>query len=399
MNKRIKVSASALAAPAFLLAGMLAAWPSTAWADQTTCTPGAGYSNCVEFTYTGADQAFTLPANAIADNVEVKLWAAGGGGDYNPGGLDVGGGGGYAQGVVDLTGDPAVTVIVGQGGDPSCADLNQITGSLVSTYGGGGAAGTYTAGDYWCGGSGGGRSAIQVDLPGNTSVDNEVLTAGGGAAASDGTGNIGEQAGPGGGAAGAAGACSSAGNPSGASNCQAGAGEGATSTGGGAAGASTTSPADYVAPTSGTQFQGGTGGCGHQSDGGSAGECGGGGGGGYFGGGGGNFNTAFFDAPGGGGSGHVDPVVSSGSMVAATGATSAGSSEPQYVAGIGDGTDYSTADGNAPEAGNGLVVLEFNVTTVGTPMANPEIAGLVLGGLLVIGLCVLGGRRYRRSAA
>src|ERR1700722_18330778 len=86
----------------------LASSPNVADAAQTNCTPDAGYSTCTEFTYSGADQTFALPAAADATNVKVKLWGAGGGGDFGPG-VDAGGGGGYTEGVLNLTGNSSVT--------------------------------------------------------------------------------------------------------------------------------------------------------------------------------------------------------------------------------------------------------------------------------------------------
>jgi hypothetical protein len=149
-------------------------------AAQTICTVDAGYGQCAEFTYSGADQTFTLPAGAIASNVLVKAWGAGGGGDNYY--IQNGGGGGYTQGVLDLTGNTTITAIVGQGGYSACNKLNAVSGSLTGTYGGGGPSQNDSAatGGYFCGGAGGGRSAVRVGTGvTNTSASNEVLTAGG----------------------------------------------------------------------------------------------------------------------------------------------------------------------------------------------------------------------------
>lgn len=48
---------------------------ATANAAQVNCTADAGYTNCVRFTYSGADQTFTVPAGAISLNV--RAWGAG----------------------------------------------------------------------------------------------------------------------------------------------------------------------------------------------------------------------------------------------------------------------------------------------------------------------------------
>jgi hypothetical protein len=87
-----------------------AMWAPSASAAQTSCVPDPAYGQCVAFAYTGADQTFALPTDAIASNVLVKVWGAGGGGTnfYT----HSGGGGGYSQGVMDMTGVVTATVIV-----------------------------------------------------------------------------------------------------------------------------------------------------------------------------------------------------------------------------------------------------------------------------------------------
>ncbi|WP_295783199.1 glycine rich domain-containing protein [uncultured Microbacterium sp.] len=368
---------------------------SPASAAQTTCTPDAGYSQCVAFTYSGADQQFTLPVGAIASDVSVKMWGAGGGGTnyYTMNG----GAGGFTRGVIDMSSvaSTPVTVVVGQGGRTACYSNNQATGSQTPTYGGGGASGANpdTTKGYFCGASGGGRSAIRIALPGNTSASNEVMTAGGGGGTNDGTARYSAQAGAGGGTSGATGSCGgllpgSTNEPvttNGVAACNNAAGQGATATAGGAAGQANNYDDNgaqsitgfslrfgaYNIPTAGTQFQGGRSGCAlntppNNQPAGTFNECGGGGGGGYFGGGGGWYNQRIFDGPGGGGSGHVDAVVSSPSLLAGTAFTPPATTEAQYAAGIGVGGgtgNQNVFDGSNQneDGGNGRVVFQFNL--------------------------------------
>jgi hypothetical protein len=352
--------------------------PSRADAAETACTPDTGYTECVMVSYSGSDQTFALPTNAIASQVLVKLWGAGGGGvDYQ---TMNGGSGGFTTGLLDLSANRSVTVVVGGGGQPACSTASENTGSTVATYGGGGPSAVLPppvtdAGDWYCGASGGGRSAVRVGSGiANGSVAGEVLTAGGGGGTSDGTGGVDELGGPGGGLVGAAGTCT------GSSSCPGGVGGGGTQTAGGPAGqmgSATISytpiyynaPANggygYIAATAGSQFQGGTSGDGADS---AAYETGGGGGGGYFGGGGGGLNSNPDDAPGGGGSGHVDPIVTSGTTTASTTYTPNATNALQYVAGVGVGGGTSTSH---LAGGNGLVVFEFNLAPVATAPGAP----------------------------
>src|SRR5690349_20371096 len=55
----------------------LAFLPTQATA-QVAFTPDAGYTTCRAYTYTGADQGFTVPANIAS--IKVKAWGAGAGG-------------------------------------------------------------------------------------------------------------------------------------------------------------------------------------------------------------------------------------------------------------------------------------------------------------------------------
>jgi trimeric autotransporter adhesin len=351
-----------LAGVAALLA--LTATPADpALGAASACAPDPGYVGCALIEYSGAAQTFTLPAGADPAGVLVKLWGAGGGGTTYE--TNEGGGGGYSQGILDLTGAPSVEVIVGQGGLPASVTANQATGSGDATYGGGGASFTPIGPEGFFGASGGGRSAIRVGLTGNSSALNEVLTAGGGGGSSDGTNEISEQAGAGGGMTGVAGTCTRGGPDAPDADillCAQGSGGGGNQTAGGPVGTLDAPGAGQPVATAGSSFQGGVSGC---NDGVTLNietECGGGGGGGYYGGAGGQSNDPNFDAPGGGGSGHADPLVQAALLQAATGDSAAGSSQAQYASGIGTGGNATDQNG-----GNGQVVIEWVAQPPHTP--------------------------------
>ena len=126
------------------------------------------------------------------------------------------------------------------------------------------------------------------------------------------------------------------------------------------------------------QFQGGTGGCGWSHPGV---ECGGGGGGGYFGGGGGGETEDPVDAPAGGGSGHVDgTAVTGGTTTSSANYIPPGTTQTQYVAGVGVGggtgnTDVGSGDDVPQPGGNGLAVFEF------AKLPTLTIAKTTLGGV------------------
>ena len=332
---------------------------STAEAAEFDCLPTSGFDHCVRFTFTGADQTFTVPGDADRTDVYIQAWGAGGGGTANDATSQAqGGAGGYSAGHLNLSGATALTIIVGGGG--AAGNGGQASTALTAaqdpSYGGGGPSQFPGTALGWSGASGGGRSAVRVDLADATSVSGEVLTAGGGGGANDGTENVTEQAGGGGGQLGQDGNCSFF-------LCTNGAGGGATQSAGGAAGSNLneTTPA-----TPGSQFQGGAGGCGPSV---GAIECGGGAGGGYFGGGGGGEVSSPYDAPGGGGSGHLDPVVSNATTVAAVDATPMNTADPHYLDRVGHGGNADDENG-----GPGLVVIEYNLTaatSTPTPTTAP----------------------------
>jgi hypothetical protein len=205
----------------------------------------------VNFSYTGADQLYTLPPNV--NWVRAQLWGAGGGNWRATTGA-----GGYTEAIVSVpSGVNTMNVIVGGAG-----------GNYNGGYGGGGFSNVDGGSG---GGGGGGRSAIRFASPGNPFV--EVLTAGGGG----GSGLGGNSGGGGGGLTGLPGNGPAAGT-------------GGTQSTGGAGGTGSGGTAG-----SGSQFQGGTS---------TGGFSGGGGGGGYYGGGGAS-GVPTQHHGGGGGSGFI----------------------------------------------------------------------------------------------
>jgi hypothetical protein len=118
------------------------------------------------FTYTGADQTYTVPAGVT--QLAVKLWGAGGGsGAHSTSGLNgTGGAGGLTCGILSVTPGETLTVMVGQGGV-----VGQFGVLLSATYGGGGGSGNGST--AYAIGSAGGRSAIRRGVQ-------ELVTAGGG---------------------------------------------------------------------------------------------------------------------------------------------------------------------------------------------------------------------------
>ena len=109
------------------------------------------------FSYTGADQNYTVPVGTTS--VTVTMWGAGGGGNNN-----LGGPGAFVSGTLSVTPGETLRVIVGQGGP-----LN-----TVSVYGGGGPSSTNQNEDA---GSGGGRSALQRIL--STTIIGSNVSGGG----------------------------------------------------------------------------------------------------------------------------------------------------------------------------------------------------------------------------
>lgn len=226
-------------------------------ATSSPVIPNFVFNNNVTYSYTGANQTFTVPAGVTA--VRFKLWGAGGSGTSTAGGQ-----GGFTQATILTTPGTQYTLIVGQASYIRDAGFNFGGGARSYPDGGGG------------GGDGGGRSAVRIET-GTV----EILTAGGGAGGAYGGGGAG---GTGGGLIGGNGAAASGGTgPLPAAN-------GGTQTAGGAQVCGGRS-----CGLAGSQFTGGQAG---------SGWAGGGGGGGWFGGSGGP-GDRFSHSGGGGGSGFV----------------------------------------------------------------------------------------------
>ena len=264
------LSVSALAA-AIAVGGLIGS-SSGAGAAQVSCTPSAGFNTCVQFTYSGAQQTFTVPEGVTT--LDATLLGASSTAPTS--------GGGQATGTVAVTPGETLTVTVGQ----------ESTQSSVASFGGGGPGAGVPAGcTRLCGTGGGGMSALWDGTP-NVAA-NALLVAGGGG----GTGGGPSFGGAGGGLSGGTGA---------------GGALGGSQTVGGQGG--TSACANGV---SGSQFTGG------QGAGGTNG--GGGGGGGWFGGGGGYCATGTGVAgAGGGGSSYISgPGVTNGATTAGVNAVGA----------------------------------------------------------------------------
>jgi len=260
-------------------------------------------SSPTTFSYTGADQTYTVPAGVT--RIRVKVWGGGGMHYFGSGAF----GGGFSYGELAVSPGDTIKVMVGSAG-------RQSTSVLGAQYGGGGAGGTGTSTKV----TGAGLSGV---FDTTVSFANALLIAGGAGGCSYGAAASG---GYGGGSSGAAGSAPG-------SN-----GGGGTQIAGGAAGSTAVAGSALTGGTAGTE----------------ASACAGGGGGYYGGGGSGN------DGVGGGGSGYIGGAVTDGSesltatTTAATDITSAGSGDSDYTAGIGLGKSSSTRPDNA---GNGEVYI------------------------------------------
>ena len=222
------------------------------------------------FTYSGANQSFTVPVGV--NWIFVKLWGAGGGAGRAGGwsyGAD-GGGGGHVRGLFPVTPGSTIIVVVGRGG--------VLTNSTNQSYGGGGTS-TAVGGGY--GGQGGGYCGVFVT---SVSQANALAIAGGGGGGGCSRAWFGNMGGAGGGLVGQRGASpydgkfTAGGNPG-------------TQSAGGAAITGYTGNG-----TAGSALQGGTT---------ASIDYSGAGGGGYFGGGGGGYSESNTMAGGGGGSGFI----------------------------------------------------------------------------------------------
>jgi len=217
-------------------------------------------------TFTGSDQAWTVPANITS--ILVEAYGAQGGSKDVAGGL-----GGKVQAIIKVT--PGETLYIMVGGQPS---LNSVT----AVYGNGGNAGTNNSNISKQGAAGGGMTAL---FRSSVVMSNVLLVAGGGGGAA--TGRIGGNAG------GLVGDVSVSDYTRG--------GKGGTQSTGGARGSELDS--QVIAPTAGQLGVGGAGGTINTT----TWNSGGGGGAGYYGGGGGAGGGDYFGA-GGGGSSYVTSV-------------------------------------------------------------------------------------------
>jgi hypothetical protein len=278
-------------------------------------TPHMG-GNVAPFTWTGAEQTFTVPEGVT--KIFVKAWGAGGAGGTKGGWQygSYGGGGGFSRGILTVTPGERLTIVVGSGGR-----VHQTEGG----YGGGGAATINKRDNRYCGG-GGGRSAVvrEQDVP--------LIVAGGG----------------GGGGATRSPALGGKGNSGGA--------------GGGLTGQNGYSDYDgkfrFGGRGGGQDFEGaggqGAGGPGKGYNGGAMthNSWGGGGGGGWKGGGSGGYSEPNTMGGGGGGSGYTGNA-SYAVTIAGTQRQCPMQNDPDYVAGAGIGGEEG---GNG---GNGLVVIRY----------------------------------------
>lgn len=287
------------------------------------------------FSFTGADQTWTVPTGVTS--ATIKMWG-GGGATGGSGNGTFGGAGGYSAGTLSVSGGQTYRVVVAGGG-------NHSRNSAVSGgFGGGGSSGNPQG--FEGASSGGGYSGVFFQ---NVAFSNARIIAGGGGGGA-GVGNNGyanntNQTGFGGGGGGTNG-----GNATG--NYRSA--NGGTQSSGGNLDAGGGSPGQ-----AGSQLQGGAGGAFLSSGNHSS---GGGGGGGYYGGAGGRGGEGGITAgdAGGGGSGFVGGVSSSTTQTG-TGSgdynTDSGRTSPPNT---GDGQYNGSAGfGGFPRAGgqNGYVVI------------------------------------------
>ncbi len=254
------------------------------------------------FSYTGTLQYFTVPAGV--KSITVKIWGAGGG--------QGGGSGAFVTGNMAVTPGEVLNIFAGQGGQ---VKLNGTTSFAIRGGGSGNGDGVYA------GGGGGGRTYI---TNGSNITHGEAGAGGGGQFYGGGGGGV---------TAGLKGSDGGGSNGTG--------GMGGTQSAGGSAGSGT------PAGIGGSIYFGGNG----------ATICGGGGAG-FYGGGGGSGKSN----GGGGGSSYTGGLTSVASADGKTQTQTAdfsstilpgGSSDPDYVAGVGVGR------GNNQAGGNGYIVISY----------------------------------------
>ena len=311
----------------------------------TTCIAATGYTNCKLFTYTGADQTFTIPADIdTSKGVLVEAWGAGGGGSIAYYGDPGGGAGGYSKATLTTpTVGEELKIVVGQGG---------LVRDQTAQYGGGGSGGE----GGQVGSSGGGYSGI---FTGTT----PLLISGAGGGASPGSATNGTPGGGGG-----------ANQNGGQAGTAAVAGRGGTNSAGGAGATGNTScPTTGSLSRNGSYLQGGAS-CNQANA-----EGGGGGGGGFYGGGGGTYQTAGGgpeNGGGGGGSGYLDST--RGTLITAVAGGNGVLSNFSYPdvtsvnysnnAGRGGKAYTNTVADNS--GGNGLIVIQWKSSNPGLTIAG-----------------------------
>jgi hypothetical protein len=131
--------------------------PDVSVANVDTDTPSV-------FVFTGAEQAYVVPAGVI--QVRVKMWGAGG----SSGQGCPGGGGGYSDGYLAVTPGEVLSVLVGGAGSPNVGGTGGAGGFGGGGRGGDGVGmygwGTGCGGGGYGGGGGGGASGNYPSGPG-----------------------------------------------------------------------------------------------------------------------------------------------------------------------------------------------------------------------------------------
>ena len=275
------------------------------------------------FSYTGSNQAFSVPTGVTS--VVAYMWGAGGGGARTGGWSNAyaGGGGGSAVGTINTSSISSLIIIVGQGGEGQ--DTSGTT-TIRDAFGGGGGNTDTSDNQYTAGGAG-----LSGIFNGSYTHGNSLLIAGGGGggATSQNASHL-MAGGAGGGTNGVDGQ---------ASNSTLYRGQRGTQSAGGATGSGNSGAAN-----AGSALQGGK----NPSS-----AYGGGGGGGYYGGGSGSYTGGTMGG-GGGGSGYYDTsLVSSATLYAGSGVAT-GNSGASQRGGLGDGGASGGTDGD-----NGVVVINY----------------------------------------
>ena len=325
-----RAGGAGLAAVLALVAATIVLPPLTSAVAEVPCTPRPAFTTCVQFEFTGADQAFVVPSGV--SSLAVTVYGAQGEASWiaTPGGR-----GGMASGTISTSPGTVYTVTVGaMGGDGT-------------SYGGGGRAGTSTRPP---GGDGGGLSALWSGP--SFTADAALLVAGGGGGSSGSLGGA-PSGGAGGGAVGGR------------------AGSGTVGGGGGtesAGGAPAVAVANTLAGSPGSLFRGG--------DSANVGDSSGGaGGGGWYGGGAGLGQIAMTgdtNTSGGGGSGYLAPSVIDGAMSSGV-RSGAGlvviEFTPAFTA-ITSVTDGDQVGGTFTVAGTGTAGNTVSATLGGSPLCT-----------------------------